>query len=121
MLLPAGIFQSMGKNPFQSARRVHPVYFRHPYRTLDDVRIELPPEFSVESLPAPRSEKITVLSFESAYEKQEHGLHFVRKLEVGGYYFETYSYSILRNFFTALRAADEQQVVLLPATPETPQ
>lgn len=120
MLLPAGIFQSMGKNPFQSASRVHPVYFRHPYRTLDDVRIELPPEFSVESLPARKSEKITVLSFDATYEKQEHALRFVRKLEVGGYYFETYSFSILRNFFTALRAADEQQVVLLPARPETP-
>jgi hypothetical protein len=120
MLLPAGILQTTSRNQFQSATRLHAVYFRYPYRVMDDVRIELPAEMSVESLPQAKSETIAVLSFEGKYERQERTLHFQRRQEIGGYYFAADNYHMLRDFFAKVHAADEQQVVLLPAQPATP-
>ncbi|HEV8385790.1 MAG TPA: DUF3857 domain-containing protein [Candidatus Acidoferrales bacterium] len=124
VLLPAGVLQTQSKNQFQSTTRHHPVYFRHPYRLLDDVRIELPAELTVENLPQPKSENIATLVFDSKYERSpapaghsETVLHFLRKQEIGTYYFPASNYHQLREFFARVHAADEQQVVLVPAQP----
>lgn len=121
LLLPAGILQTTSRNQFQSANRKYPVYFRYPYRTVDDIRIEVPPELSVESMPQAKSVTYSVLTFEGKYERQDRALRFQRRQDIGGYYFEASNYHLLRDFFSKLHVADEQQVVLLPAQPKAAQ
>jgi hypothetical protein len=76
-------------------------------------------------MPQSKNETISVLSFDSKYERHEptdaaqgkRVLHFQRRQEMGGYYFTAGNYRMLRDFFAKMHAADEQQVVLVPAQP----
>ena len=50
-LLPVGIFSAPEKHIFEHTERVHPIYFQFPSQKVDDVTIDLPLGWQVQSLP----------------------------------------------------------------------
>src|SRR5260370_5809285 len=50
-LLPVGLFGAPEKHAFEHANRVHPIYFFYPSAKIDDVTIDLPLGWQVNSLP----------------------------------------------------------------------
>ncbi|HEY4053926.1 MAG TPA: DUF3857 domain-containing protein [Terriglobales bacterium] len=114
-LLPVGIFAAREKQVFAQEMRVHPVYFRYPFQTEDDITITLPPDWQVTSLPAIQNidakaalYSLTVTSFGTR-------LQLTRKLNIDFLFLEQKLYPALRAFFQTVRTGDDEQIVLQPA------
>jgi hypothetical protein len=114
-LLPVGIFSAAEKHIFEHADRVHPIYFQFPFEKMDDVTIDLPLGWQVQSLPQPQNQDAHVITYDLMAEKAANSLHLTRKVKVDVLFLETKYYGSLRNFFQVVRTGDEEQVVLQPA------
>lgn len=112
LLLPLAVFQANMKYPFQTTKRVHPIYFAYPFQTLDDITLEVPKGYEVESLPTPRSKAFPFGRYEISRRSEGGKLRLERRLVMDGYFFRVEGYSALRVFYDAVRAGDEEQVVL---------
>jgi len=117
LLLPLGVLHTEGANPFEPAKRTHPILFPYPYEHVDEIVVELPAGFQLEGLPEPR-ERSSV--FGSYGIRVEHGggpLHITRRVSVAGIKYPATSYPALRDFFSAVRSGDGEQAVLLSDAP----
>lgn len=115
MLLPVGLFSAPEKHIFEHADRVHPIYFEYPYEEVDEVTVELPGGWQVDSVPSPQMKDGHVITYSLNVENGKRTVHVVRKLSVNFIMLDQAYYTALRNFFQAVRSGDEQQIVLQPA------
>jgi len=113
-LLPMGIFSADEKRVFEREDRVHPIYFHFPSQKEDDVTISLPPGWQVSSLPAEKSNDQHVVLYSLKAENEKNTLRLTRKLSLDLVLLDQKYYPALRNFFQAVRTADEEQIVLQP-------
>jgi hypothetical protein len=114
MALPVGIFVAHEKSIFKHAHRVQPIYFEYPYQAVDDVMIELPAGWHVNSVPPPQNLDIHAVTYKVNVENSNGTIHTVRKLSFDFLLLEQQYYATLRDFFQAVRTADEEQVLLQP-------
>jgi len=115
LLLPVGVFEAGRPGLFQHAKRVNAVYFSYPWQDTDDVTIQLPSGYRVETLPAPKQMPGSGASYELASKLEGNALHIVRHETIEGIYFPVEQYSILRGFFGQMKSNDEQQAILRSA------
>jgi Domain of Unknown Function with PDB structure (DUF3857) len=113
-MLPAGIFVAHEKHVFEHATRVYPIYFEYPYEKVEDVTIELPAGWQVNSVPATQNEDKHVVGYSLRVESGPGSVHVVRKLDLDFMILEQKYYSALRKFFETVRSGDDQQIVLQP-------
>jgi hypothetical protein len=113
-LLPVGIFSAPEKHTFEHANRVHPIYFRFPFQRLDDITIELPASWQVQTLPKPQNQDGHVVAYTLLTENKTNSVHVTRKMLVDILVIEAKYYPALRNFFQIVRTGDEEQIVLQP-------
>ncbi|HXY01069.1 MAG TPA: DUF3857 domain-containing protein [Candidatus Limnocylindrales bacterium] len=114
-LLPAGLFGGSEKHVYEHATRVHNLYFHYMYEKADDVRIELPPGWKVNSLPQPVTFDAKLLIYTMKVEDDKGTLHLERTFKSSLTILDQKYYEALRNFYQTVRSADEQQIVLQPA------
>ena len=114
-LIPAAVFSATEKNIFDHADRVHPIYFDYPYEEVDDVNIELPAGWQVNSLPPAQDQDKGLVGFALKVESEKDALHLTRKVKVDFMFLDQKYYPALQAFFQAIRTSDELQVVLQPA------
>ncbi len=112
LLLPIGIFGAGEKHMFEHAERRHPIYFAYPYAEVDDVTVELPLQWQVSAIPEARTQTGYDTSYKTSVTEDSKGVHITRQLNVGILMLEKDRYPGLRNLFQAVRAGDEDQVVL---------
>ena len=112
LLAPVGVFQTGQKPKFQSARRIHPVYFPYPYRQVDEIELLLPAGLKVQSLPQPRNQTTPFGHYEISSQNDGGVVRVNRRLVMDRIIFRTDSYPELRAFYNGARAGDEQQIVL---------
>jgi len=112
LLLAQHMFASPIARQFDHASRTYPVYFDFAYTGLDDVTLLLPLTLRVTSLPTAQNRTTDLGFYQISSEKQEASLHLTRKLGVTGILYPVQIYGNLRNFFSQVKAGDEQQVVL---------
>lgn len=117
ILVSAGIFAAQERHAFESASRIHPIYFDYPYRSQDDMTIELPPEWQTMSVPQPRTHKGNCIVYSMNVEDQQRTLRITRQLDVDIFILEAANYPGLRRFFQQVRSSDEEQIVLQPPVP----
>jgi hypothetical protein len=117
-LVPVGLFSASEKHVFEHANRIHPIYVRYPYSTVDDVTIDLPSGWQVASLPAAHnpSANTHIVGYSLQLENDKNALHLTRKLDIDFLLLDAKYYTALRNFFQTVRTADEEQIVLQPIT-----
>lgn len=115
LLLPVGVFEAGRPGLLQHAKRVNAVYFSYPWQDADDFTIQLPAGYRVETLPAPKQMPGSGASYESTSKQEGSALHIVRHETIEGIYFPVEQYSVLRGFFSAMKANDEQQAILQSA------
>jgi hypothetical protein len=115
LLVPTGVFQANTRNPFDHEVRKHPVYFRYPFREIDDVTIELPPGYRIESVPVNKKIPAAFGSYEILRESKDSKLHIIRKFVMDGYFYNPEYYPTLRQFYVLTRGGDEEQAVLRAA------
>jgi hypothetical protein len=113
-LLPAGIFCSTEKHMFEHANRVNPVYFQFPFLKTDDVTVELPAGWKVESLPKPEDQDAKAAQYTLKVEEKPSAVHVTRTLRSDLFLVQKDLYPALRNFYLMVRSGDEKQIVLQP-------
>jgi Domain of Unknown Function with PDB structure (DUF3857) len=113
-LLPVGIFSAPEMHVFEHNNRAYPIYFEYPFQKLDDVTIDLPLGWQVQSLPKAQNQDGHVVVYNLSVENDASSLHLTRKLTVDFLILESKYYGALRNFFQVVRTGDEEQIVLQP-------
>jgi transglutaminase-like putative cysteine protease len=113
-LIPVGLFSAPEKHVFEHAARVHPIYFDFPTARIDDVTIELPLDWKVNSVPPGHKDDGRVCSYNTTAENNNGTLHLTRNLDINALVLETKYYGALRKFFQTVKTTDEQQIVVQP-------
>lgn len=114
-LVPVGLFSAPEKHAFEHANRVHPIYFSYPSEKIDDVEIELPPGWQVNSLPPVQHLDAKAALYNLKVENSKGTLHLTRRVNLDLLIVDPKLYPTLRNFFQVVRTGDEQQIVLQPS------
>jgi hypothetical protein len=113
-LLPVGLFGATEKHLFDHAERTHPIYFDFLFQRVDDITVELPDGWKVTTIPDGRDDPGKAIAFSTRAGVEKNKLHLSRKLDVNTPLLDQKYYGALRNLFMAVRASDEQQIVLQP-------
>ncbi|HVR27646.1 MAG TPA: hypothetical protein VMU26_30490, partial [Candidatus Polarisedimenticolia bacterium] len=82
----------------------------------DDVTIDLPLGWQVQTLPPPQKQDGHVVVYNLEAEKDATSVHLSRRLTVDLMLLDAKYYMALRNFFQVVRTGDEEQIVLQPGT-----
>jgi hypothetical protein len=112
-LMAVSLFGAAQKHMLEHGARVHPVYFKFPYQIDDDVTIELPESWQVDSVP--RTHEVEFGghgAYKLTAESANGALHFRRQLTQGFLLIPVASYGGIRDFYQQVRAGDEDQAVL---------
>jgi hypothetical protein len=112
--LPVGFFTAHEKHIFEHADRVFPIYFEYPYSKSDDITIELPPGWQVNSIPPQKTQDNKALVYDLKVENGKNTVRVTRRLDVDILMLQSKFYPTLRNFFQVVRTGDEQQILLQP-------
>ena len=112
LLLSQSFFANPIARQFDHPSRSYPVYFDYPYTFLDDVTLQLPLALRVTNVPPPQDRTNGLGFYQISSENQGASLHLARKMGVTGLLYPVESYGAIRNFFSQVKAGDEQQVVL---------
>jgi hypothetical protein len=113
-LIPVGLFGAPEKHVFEHSARVHPIYFDFPTARIDDVTIELPLDWKVNSVPPGHKDEGRVCSYNTTAENNKGTLHLTRNLNINALVLEAKYYGALRKFFQTVKTGDEQQIVVQP-------
>jgi len=114
-VIPAALFTAIEKHTFERTNRVHPIYVDYPYEKEDDVTVELPEGWQVNSVPPPQARDGHIVSYSLKIDKDGSTLHMTRKLVWNFLLLDTRYYPALREFFQSVRTGDDQQIVLQSA------
>ena len=113
-LLPTGIFSADEKHLFEHAGRVNAIYFSYPFRKMDDVTIELPLDWKVDSVPRDQDQDAHAAEYTLKFEQKSGSLHITRILRSDLIMVPKDAYPSLRNFYQAVKSGDELQIVVRP-------
>jgi hypothetical protein len=114
-LVPLGLFSAQEKHTFERATRVQPLYFYYPYSHADDVTIDLPSPWLIDSVPQPRTLDLGGVAYKTLAENRRQSLHITRELTLNVDLVNVDSYSTMRRFYEIVRTGDEEQAVLSPS------
>ncbi|HXH40387.1 MAG TPA: DUF3857 domain-containing protein, partial [Thermoanaerobaculia bacterium] len=115
-MVPLAVFTATQKNPFASEQRKTAIYFHYAYGVEDDVTLEVPAGYEVESLPAPSEIDAGALRYAATYQKNEGSIRLVRRLAVDVEIVGRDKYPLVRSFFSKAATADQEQIVLRKQT-----
>jgi hypothetical protein len=120
LFLRPGYFQRGRAPTFPRSERLHPVYFHFPWAEEDEVAIDLPEGFSLESPDAPAPLSAGDLSEYSVRLSVARGrqLRYQRKFFFGGkgrLVFDPDLYPTLKSFFDAIHKSDDHALTLRQA------
>jgi hypothetical protein len=113
-LMQVGLFSAPEKNIFDHAARVYPVYFHYPYRKVDEISVQLPLGWKLGSAAKPVDMDVKAAAYTLKVEDQNGDLHLTRTIRSDLMIVPKENYQTLRTFFQAVRAGDEEQIVLQP-------
>jgi hypothetical protein len=113
-LMPVGLFSGSEKHMFEHGTRVHPLYFTFHYQHTDEIAIELPPGWQVSSVPNARTADIKVATYHSSAQAEGATLNMKRELVLNTIVIQQKYYDQVRDFYQAVRAGDEDQIVITP-------
>lgn len=112
LLLPANLFRSGETMAFNSGERQYPVYFPYTYEMIDKVNVRAPVGYRLEAAPNGQDVKSSSTRFITTRSFLDNQLVLTRAVVVNSIYFQPEQYEALKGFFSKLRAADEEQMVL---------
>jgi Domain of Unknown Function with PDB structure (DUF3857)/Transglutaminase-like superfamily len=115
MVVPISVFTTQSKNPFAPATRTHPIYFAYPNSEIDEVKLTVPANMTVATLPKPEKLDGGALGYQAETKRQEGVITYTRSTNVGVSLIDPKHYPALRNFYSAVTTADQQPLVLVPA------
>lgn len=117
LIVPITPFIALEPRAFQSAVRVNDIYFHFPYEQRDDISITVPPAFQVESLSKPPLNAPTGgIQYTLASSQLGNVVEVKRTFTIVDIIYKQGDYPALRQAFSTIKAGDDEQMVLQPAT-----
>jgi Domain of Unknown Function with PDB structure (DUF3857) len=113
-VIPAAVFTAAEKGTFDHSVRVHPIYFEYPFSKKDDIRIELPAGWHVNSIPNAMDQDGHVIHYYLKVDNAGTTLHLTRNFSLDFIMLEPKYYAALRQFFQVVRTGDSEQIILQP-------
>jgi hypothetical protein len=112
LLIARYLFQARQADAFKQQERRYPVYFPYAFEEDDNIKMRVPPGFSMESVPQTQSANIGFAGYrcESRFDAGQFSTQ--RVLKMNGIFFRIERYSQVRDFFSKVQSGDEQQAVL---------
>lgn len=114
-VVPVSIFTTTSKNPFAATTRKHPIYFSYPTSEEDEVKLTIPAELKVATLPAGEDLKGGALNYHAEVKRQDGVITYKRSASIGVTMIEPKYYDAIRNFYNLMSTADQQPLVLVAA------
>ncbi len=112
LLIPIAILQQRSQKPFQASSRENAVYFHYGHQEVDELVLQSPRGYKVESLPVTRGMSSRAYSYELSTEEKGSELRLKRNFVMTGYYFTPARYPEIRDFYNFMRTNDEEQAIL---------
>ena len=112
IVVPMPLFQATRRNPFAATTRKSGVYNDYPSTEDDAVTLEIPPGYSVETMPAPTQINAGAIVYQTQYRAADNKVYFTRHLTVNAVYIPVDKYPALRAIYSRIAAADQEQIVL---------
>lgn len=119
LFLQPGFFEYGSLPVFSSATRKYDIFFRHPWSEQDEIEIETPKGFSLDSADAPASiadsGKVSSLTFNITFDKANGLLKYKRDFFFGGggnVLFRSEVYPQLKGLFDSFSKADSHTITL---------
>jgi hypothetical protein len=121
LLVPAALFRPRTRRVLKSGARKYPVYYHYAFTEADSLVLELPADYTAETVAAPQSVNTDFATFSSLSSSVKNRVNMERTLRVNGILFPPDRYNQLRDFFAQVQAADDSQTVLraLPVQAQT--
>jgi hypothetical protein len=123
IFLPAVFFEAGNTPLFAQTQRENPVDMHYPYTVRDQFQLTLPPNISIESLPAGGELPFaSSADYIAKFVSQGHTFAYGRLLIVGKTIYKASEYPSLRGFFQKVSANDQEQLALkiVPEAASTP-
>jgi hypothetical protein len=92
--------------------RKYPVHLPYAFEHTDDISLSLPPDHSVEQMPADRKHSPTFAFYQLTRSKDERAIRIQRTFRVAQPIIALEQYPVLRGFLTGVTIGNEEQVVL---------
>ncbi len=115
-LMAVGLFGATEKHMCEHTTRVHPMYFHYASEKVDKLTIDLPLGWQVSSVPQPTTNDAKVVLYAMKVENSNGTLHVERRVKSDIISLDPKYYPALRQFYQTVRTADDQQIVLQPAS-----
>ncbi|MGC2695208.1 MAG: DUF3857 domain-containing protein, partial [Candidatus Angelobacter sp.] len=112
LLVPSYLFQAKQLDAFKEAARKFPVYFPYAFAEADRVNIKLPVGYQLENAPPAQNASLSYAGYQNVVQFDGKELVTQRILQVNGIFFRLDLYPEVKDFFSKVRAGDEQQAVL---------
>jgi hypothetical protein len=116
LLLPVGLFTARQKATFLHTGREHPIYFQFPTEVDDEVSIEIPKDWKVDSLPQASTISNKAYGYAASYQEANGSVHLQRSFRLDMTIVNVKYYGMLQAFFQKVRSADEEQAILTRIT-----
>ena len=110
--LPISVFAASAKNPFSSATRTYPIYFKFSRRHEDDVKVTLPESLTLSAVPEPAMLDAGALQYRNEIRQNGNVIVFTRSMSVDTMLVDQQYYTPVRNFFSSMVAADQKPLLL---------
>lgn len=121
LLVPSDIFEVNTKPAFTHEKRDLNVYFQYSEVMQDAIRIALPPNLTVETLP--QSDKYSIpgsMTYAAQYDYAANAITIRRDYARGLIMFPPSQYSTLRTFYTKFETKDQEPIILKSAPVSAP-
>jgi transglutaminase superfamily protein/uncharacterized protein DUF3857 len=113
LLVPAALFQPKKSRVFKNGPRKYPVYYHYAFTEQDHISIAVPDGYTIESAATPQTVHANFGTYKSnASTATPSRLNMERELLLEGVFFQPDRYEELRDFFTKVQSADDEQSVL---------
>ena len=115
-LLPTNVFEYERPARFSHSERKNAVYFEYPSAVMDDVKITLPDDIQVESLPANEAIKLNYALYQANRKQESNVLTLKRDLAIAAFVVPAGEYKTIKDFYDKVKQYDDQQILLKRAS-----
>jgi hypothetical protein len=115
--LPLAVFSASVRNPFAAEGRRNPVYFDFCFRRADEVTLQLPEHYMLESVPTDAKLAAGAASYATHWEKKEGAVTLQRSLTINTIGVALPLYRVIRDFYGKFSTYDRDAVVLRKVSP----
>jgi hypothetical protein len=112
VMMPMSVFAASEPNPFAAEQRQNILDFQYPRTINDEVTLQLPAGFAIESVPQNATNDLKAFVYKSEWQAAENKVMFKRTFVVNAVQLSRNLYGQVREFWAKSLSADQEPLVL---------